>query len=216
MTNCAAPGRRVVPQNSSGVCQVAPVESFVYAAKSSAEKSLRSSSNSEKSKFAKEGWKWADDCLLRFKGNTECLYYRALNTGLYYRVTKLGYQKGLKQMEKDLLRVIKQDESYNFGGAYRILGNIYLKAPSFSLSKKSITKDLDLADTYADKAMKISSTYLENQLLRAWVDLEIGNDERAKSLLKNIKFQFEKKPDNSLTPNEEKDYQRVLKELSKL
>lgn len=216
LINCAGPGSQTAPKSTAEVCSVAPLENFVFAAKSSAEKSQRAVGNAEKAKFAKEGIKWSDDCLVRFKKTPACLYYRALNTGLYYKVSKLGYQKGLKQMQLDLQEVIKLEESFSYGGAYRILGNIYFKAPSFSLAKNAVTKDIDLADHYADQAMRISSIHLENQLLRALVDLELGNEERAKSLLKNVKLQFEKKDFNSLTTDQKKDYQRVKKELSKL
>ena len=118
-----------------------------------------------------------------FNRSAGCHFYRAVNTGLYYEATALGYQKGLKVMIADALRVIELEPTYEKGGAYRLLGNIYLKAP-LSASKWRGTRDLEKAKKQALLALEVDAGDPENQLLWGLIHYEEGDFEEAAPYLR--------------------------------
>lgn len=135
---------------------------------------------------AKKGVDWANKCVASFPREAGCYYYRAVNTGLYYEAASLNYQKGLRSMIADCHKVMQLDAAYDGGGAYQILGNIYLKVPEFSLSKKSITRDLDQAHAHAQKALEIDPQNADNQFLWAQVLYADENYGEAVPFLKQV------------------------------
>ena len=112
----------------------------------------------------------------QFKEEAAGYYYRAVNTGLYLEASPLGYQKAVQQMAEDSQKVLQLNPSFDEGGAYRILGNLYLKLPSFSLTKKGMTRDLDKARDYAAKALKVSPSNKDNRQLMAEVSAKLKRD----------------------------------------
>lgn len=167
----------------------------------------------QKISYSKKGIDLSNQCVEFFPKEVGCYYYRAVNTGLYYETTGIGYQKGLKKMIKDLKTVINLDDSYEEGGAYQILGNIYLHVPSFSLSKNSVTKDINKAYLYAQKAMKKNPKNLENRFLLAEVLLEMGDDEEAYEYLIKLKEDYPKK--FPLNWHDKKNIKKIKSLLSK-
>lgn len=141
---------------------------------------------------ARKGISWGEKCVELSPQEPGCYFYRAVNTGLYYEAAPLNYQKGLKKIIRDCQKVIALDPTYDGGGAYRILGNIYLKVPSFALSKKAIRKDVDLAARYAGEALAIDPKNSDNRLLWAEILMEQERFEEAAPLLKELKNDFEK------------------------
>ena len=104
-----------------------------------------------------------------------CAYYHIVLTGLYYKYHVLGYQSGLASMVDEAQALIALDPSYEDGGVYRVLGSIYLNAPSFSFKPKAILKDLDTAYTYAQSALTLAPQNPENLLLLAKILWEKQN-----------------------------------------
>lgn len=173
-------------------CDTWKIENLTYASQKASEDSMSESIPQKKMEYAKKGILWADRCIHSFPDSAACYYYRAVNTGLYYKVKGLGYQGGLKEIIADCQKVVSLDPRFEAGGGYRILGNIYLKVPSFALSKNSIVKDMARAKNYAKQALDVDSFDLENRLLWADVLLEEGNYEEAKTYFKSLQEDYAK------------------------
>lgn len=169
---------------------------LVHASQLSAEQSMQATTPKEKILYSKKGLDWAEKCVASFPREAGCYFYRAVNRGLYIETTMLKYQKGLKKMIEDCHRVIELDKSYDQGGAYRILGNIYLKAPAFTLSKKSIRKDIEKAEEFAKEAIEIDDHELENRLLWAEVLFEKEEYEQARDILQKVVVDLQKQKAN--------------------
>ncbi len=122
---------------------------------------------SERLKLAQAGLLYAEKCLKLSAEEVPCLYYHALNQGLFIKNHIPNYQKGLRRIVADCEAVIRLDERFEHGGCYRILGNIYEQAPSFALDPKSVTQDLDKSVEYLKKAVEIDPNYPLNQLFLA-------------------------------------------------
>lgn len=133
--------------------------------------------------LASQGKDWAEQCLKDadeearrgehgkpvnarlVASKAPCAYYHIVFTGLYYKIKIVGYQKGLRTMVSDAETVIALDPTIEDGGVYRVLGNIYLRSPSFSLKDTPVLRDLDKAKTYAENALAIAPNNPENLLL---------------------------------------------------
>jgi hypothetical protein len=139
-------------------------EKLLVASRSAAHKSMKSSSNKDAKVEAQTGSKYAELCLEQMPENAGCYYWRAVNTGLYYSIHIIGYQRGIKQMISDCKNVIKLEPGYEQAGAYRMLGQLYTQLPQTAGRPDSITRDLTLADEYLKKSIKIAPDYPDNRL----------------------------------------------------
>ena len=145
-------------------------------------------------KRSHEGIVYAEKCLKVAPETPACLYFHALNTGTYIKNHIPNYQKGLHQMVSNCETLNRVRPDFEHAGCYRILGNIYAQAPSFSLNPKNITQDLDRSVEYLEEAVKLAPDYALNRLFLAKSLLETGQDERAKGELKA----FDALPKNGL------------------
>ncbi len=143
------------------------VEEFIKVSQESSQRSQDAQSRKDKMTWAEHGRSVAEQCLMRFPEEPGCYYYHAINIGLYYEARIIGYQKGIQQMIADCEQVIKFDPEYDHGGAYRILGQLYTKLPQTVGRPDSITRDLDKAETYLKRAVRIAPDYPENQIFMA-------------------------------------------------
>jgi len=150
------------------------------------EESRKSSENAEKIKsrkmkkrFTRHGIKVATTCIDKAPKFPGCYYYRAVNTGLYYKVKVIGYQRGLKKMIKDSKMVLKLDPDFAYGGAYRILAQIYTHVPLTAARVGDITRNLELAKEYLEKSKQIAPDYPENSLYLSEVLLDLGETKKA-------------------------------------
>lgn len=139
----------------------------------------------EKARLAKEGMAAADDCVMKNPEEAGCYYYRALNTGAYYEAHVIGYQDGLKSMIRDCEKVIALDDKFDHGGGYRTIGKILTDVPETTISKNGVTRDLDKAIEYLEKAVQIDGAYPENQLYLADALFEAGQMKEAIAVLSN-------------------------------
>lgn len=183
---------------------------LLAASHESALKSMNSTNPKDKVRYASQGMNWADQCI-RFE-HAGCYFYRAVNTGLYYEVSPIGYQKGLNQMVRDCLRVLELEPGFENGGAYRILGNIYLKSPSFSFKKGAVLKDLEKAKKYAEKALLVASEDVENRFLMAEVLVEEGNLAEAHAILSSLIYP-KKRPTTWYDKTNYKKIERLYRKL---
>lgn len=175
--------------------------------------SIQNKNLNQAKQLAQLGFSASDRCLTFQKNQKECLYFRALNLGRYYQIHIFGYQDGLKQMIQDLTKVNTLDDHYDAAGAYRTLGVIYAKAPSFSPFKKSITQDLDLSQNYLQKAVQFSPEYALNHLFLAQTYEQLENHFGTRQEL--LLFQKLKNPQelNIHYPDWQRDEENLIKKL---
>lgn len=140
---------------------------LVEAARNAAHASMKAKTRREAKEIAEKGIEHAERCLMSTPEEPGCYYWRAINTGLYYKIHIIGYQKGVKRMISDCNKVIEIDPKYDHAGAYRILGELYTKLPQTAGRPDSITRDLDLAEDYLRKAVRLAPEYPENHLALA-------------------------------------------------
>ncbi|MBX7147650.1 tetratricopeptide repeat protein [bacterium] len=158
----------------------------------------------------------AENCVKRFPDEAGCYFYRAVLRGLYIETTGLGYQKALVQMVKDAKKVLEMNPTYDAGGAYRLLGNIYLKVPGMALAEEGIIKDADQAYQYALQAMALSPEHPDNRQLLGEVLMEQGKKEEARGVLEPLLAEYEKKSPKTLHDKEViRDLQKLLAKISK-
>lgn len=168
-------------------------------------------SRKERLAVSSAGISIASECVNEEPGNPACYYYRAVNTGLYYQSKIIGYQKGIREMIADCRTIMSIDENYAYGGAHRILGQIYTELPNTSITRGGVTRDLELAEDYLNRAIEIAPDYPENYISIAKTYLEMDENDKAAASLKKAR---------SLLPRWKKhrDYsywKRDIMELSK-
>lgn len=142
-------------------------QKFVAASRDAALAALQERNNGKAKDLAQQGRDYAERCLMTAPEEPGCYYWRAVNTGVYYRLHVLGYQTGVKQMIADCEKVIELDPRYDHGGAYRILGQLYTQLPQTGGRPDSITRDLSKAEEALRKAVQLSPDYPENHLALA-------------------------------------------------
>lgn len=200
----------------STFCPAWTKEYLLRAAMAESIRSLNATQPAQKIEFAKRGMEWAERCVRLFPKTPGCYFYRAVNTGLYYESFIIGYQKGLKRIIKDCVRVNELDVAYEGGGAYRILGEIYLRAPPFVLSRKSVTRDLEKASQFILKAIEINPSHVENRLLWGEVLFNQEKYSEAKKILSAALLDFPRKRSFTLRDGSElKRLRRLLLQVEK-
>lgn len=164
LSGCAKP-RETSPTHLGGMGP--GVEHLIAASRDAAHRSMRESNRSKAKEEAERGVEFAERCLKLTTLDPGCYYWRAINTGLYYRAYVVGYQRGVKKMIDDCKKVISLNDNYDQAGAYRVLGEIYTQLPQTGGTADSVTRDLDLAEKYLRQAVLIAPDYPENHLALA-------------------------------------------------
>jgi tetratricopeptide (TPR) repeat protein len=98
-------------------------------------------------------------------------YYLALNLGQLARTKMLGALKLINEMEREFKTSIELDQKFDYAGALRALGALYMETPSWSIGSKTkaranFEKALELAPNYPDNYL----TFME--ALLNWKDRE--------------------------------------------
>ncbi|MCW5961078.1 MAG: hypothetical protein KIS76_13025 [Pyrinomonadaceae bacterium] len=126
--------------------------------------------------WGKKGLAVDEDCL-------EANFWLAVNYGLY------GQEKGIMQSLslinpiKDLAeKCIELDESYFYGGPWRILGRLYDKAPGFPFSIGNVDKAVECLEN----AVRLGPKFYLNHLYLADAYLSNRNKAKAKEHLEWI------------------------------
>ncbi|MBN1282756.1 MAG: tetratricopeptide repeat protein [Proteobacteria bacterium] len=153
---------------------VARPQAMLQASRSAAESALREPGRGDKQGLAEKGIEAAERCLMAAPENPGCYYWRAVNTGIYHSVRIAGYQRGVKRMVADCEKIIQIDPGYENAGAYRMLGQIYTKLPQTAIHPGSVTRDIELAESYLRKAVQLAPGYPENRLALAEALFENG------------------------------------------
>lgn len=138
----------------------------------------------QKSQWARQGMRYAAACLKKQPEHTGCLYYQAVNQGLELETHSGAISRGLKNMIANFKSVIEREPGYDEGGAYLALSYVYLKMPSLTVLGKDLRRDLDLAQTYADKALAVAPKNPENLKLAGEVAYKKKNFTQALTYFK--------------------------------
>lgn len=110
----------------------------------------------EQKHLAKTGLDLAEECLKKNLKSAPCYYYRGIARALYYGHSPFGYVKRVRLMLSDWEMALKLDPTFDNGGPYRMLAEIYRDLPSF-FGPKDLRKDLKKALYYAEKSIEISN-----------------------------------------------------------
>lgn len=162
--------------------------------------------------LARKGMQFAERCSELDPRNAPCHFYNALNTGMYYEAKVVGYEKGMARIVSEAEHAAKLDPAYEEGGAYRILGRLYLKAPSFSLSDDAVTRDLDKSRDFLSRAVEIAPHYPENRLFLAETLVELEEAEAAQEQLNMARESLEK---NHFEDDDIEEWQKLMMNLEK-
>ncbi len=147
------------------------------------QKARNAQQKSEKLKWSQAGMAYSEKCLKFQADEPLCLYYGVLNRGVFVQNHIFDYQKSLRLMVAQCEALIAVDPNFQHAGCYRILGNIFSKAPAFSLNPKNISQDLDKASEYFQQAVKLSPDYALNHLFLARNLAALGNKAEAQQQL---------------------------------
>jgi tetratricopeptide (TPR) repeat protein len=102
-------------------------------------------------------------------------YYLAMNLGQLARTKSLGALKIVTQMEQEFDLVLDLDPDFDFAGADRNLGLLYLDAPGWPLSVGSKAK----AREHLQKALKRAPDFPENHLNLIEAEITWGDKKEA-------------------------------------
>jgi len=97
--------------------------------------------------------------------------YLGLNLGQLARTKLWGALSLLDDMEATWLKAIELDPKFNYAGAHRAVGLLYLEAPGWPISLGSHAK----ARQHLKKAVELSPDYPDNQL--CWLEALLKWDE---------------------------------------
>lgn len=114
----------------------------------------------ERETIAKEGIQACRQALARKGDLAPAYYYLALNLGQLARTRMLGALPLVDQMEQALKRAARLEPQFDFAGAHRGLGLLYLEAPGWPVSIGNRRRAREQLET----AVKLSPEYPENHL----------------------------------------------------
>lgn len=159
---CAAP--KFIPHD---IDQLKTSQELGFASQQAYQKAKIQTEKKEKLKFAHAGIVYSEKCLKKVSEETLCLYYNVLNRGLYIKNHIPDYQKSLRVMIAHCETLLELDPGYQHAGCYRVLGNVYAKAPSFSMNPKNVTRDLEKSQRLLKEAVRLAPDYALNHLFLA-------------------------------------------------
>lgn len=168
-------------ETTSAICPQLDAKGLFKKSLQRSEEAQNSGNLRDKAKLAEQGLEFANRCLVMESKNVGCLYYRAVNRGLYLETKILGVKDELKLMMDDFLTVINLQPSYDHGGAFRALGTVYLRLPGVPILGTALSRDLDKAWDYAQKALRVAPDEAGNLLLVGEILMKKDDKEKAKT-----------------------------------
>ena len=134
---------------------------------------------SERADLAQQGINACKQALERAPNSAPLHYYLALNEGELARTKTFGALRLVDQMEREFLKAIELDASFDYAGPDRSLGLLYRDAPAFA-SIGSRTK----ARTHLERAVELAPLDPENRLDLIESELKWGDRKGARRELK--------------------------------
>ena len=120
--------------------------------------------------------------LARESNSAPSRYYLGMNLGQIAQTKRLSALDLVAQMETEFLLVKSLDPKFDFAGADRNLGLLYLDAPGWPLSIGNKAK----ARQHLDQCVTLAPEYPENWLNRIAAELRWGEHSRARDDLKSL------------------------------
>lgn len=140
---------------------------------------LAEGDSDKRAEAATKGLEVANCCLTAFPNDVGCTFYRGVHQGWLLDARIKNVKAGLQAMKADFVAVENRQPAFEGGAPARALGNLYLSLPALPLFGREFTRDLDLAQSYADKAMVISPKNPENLQLVGELALKRGDKVKA-------------------------------------
>lgn len=135
--------------------------------------------NARRAEIAQEGIEACKRGLEQAPSSAQLHYYLGLNLGELARTKSLGALRLVDQMEREFIKSIELDSSFDYAGAERSLGMLYRDAPSFaSIGSKS------KARIHLQRALELAPRYPENRLEVLESELKWGERKTARTELK--------------------------------
>lgn len=206
---CAAP--KSVPKDLSRL--KSPGE-LGLASKQAYEKARDLPGKQEKLEFSHAGILYSDKCLKMEPKKPICLFYNVLNRGIYIKNHIPYYQKSLRIMVANCETLNEVEPAYENAGCFRILGDIYAKAPSFSANPDNISRDTERSAQYLRQAVQLAPDYALNHLLLARSLAELGETAEAREQLKEFDRLNPSNLDN-IYPEWKKEREDLARKLQK-
>ncbi len=138
--------------------------------------------DAKRAKIADEGIAASRKVLQTDSNNVAAHYYLAMNLGQLARTKSLGALKIVTQMEAEFNVVLGLDPKFDYAGANRGLGMLYLDSPGWPLSIGNKSK----AREHLEKALKLSPDDPENHLNLIEANLKWGDKKAAAAGLKAL------------------------------
>lgn len=158
--------------------------------------------------FFNEGVECGKEGIAIDADSTEANFWLAANYGSY------GQEKGIMQslalvkpIKETAEKVLELDETYFYGGAHRVLGRLYHKAPGFPISIGSTKKAIE----HLEKAVSSGPKFFLNRIFLA--EAYISNRDKAKAR-EHLEFIINA-PLNKNHETEDEDYKRQAESLLK-
>jgi tetratricopeptide (TPR) repeat protein len=127
--------------------------------------------DTQRASIAEEGIAVSRRAIGRAPDSACARLYLGLNFGQLARTKLWGALGLLNDMEATWLKAIELDPKFNYAGAHRALGLLYLEAPGWPISLGSHAK----ARQHLKKAVELSPDYPDNQL--CWLEVLLKGDE---------------------------------------
>jgi len=140
---------------------------------------LAEGNSDKRADAAAKGLETANCCLAVFPNDAGCLFYRGVHQGWLLDARIKNVKAGLQAMKADFIAAENTQPGFEDGAPARALGNLYLNLPVLPLFGRAFTRDLVLAQSYADKAMGFSAKNPENWQLMGELALKRGDKAKA-------------------------------------
>jgi len=164
-----------------------------------------------KAALAGEGLGYAEYCLNKAPQNAGCLFYRAVNRGLWVEANTGNVAAQLHKMIADFNSAIQLNPSYDHGGAYRALGYIFLKLPALPVVGDDLHRDLEKAQTYANEALCVDGQDAENLKLAGEVAYAKQDFSKARTYFNQAQSQYCPNVQSPLLEQQMKDELKLKK-----
>jgi tetratricopeptide (TPR) repeat protein len=134
-------------------------------------------------RFASEGVRWAENALAENgKEDGDVYYYLAVNLGIAVKEHMALAVKNLDRLVSCLDKAIELSPDVNYGGPYRVLGMLYLKAPPWPRG----IGDGDRALELLHEAVHRHPEHPKNQIFYAQALWELEGEDEKKEIQKHL------------------------------
>ena len=160
--------------------------------------------------YYEKGVEYGEEGVEAEKDSLEANFWLAVNYGSYGNEKGIMKSLSLVSPIKNLAeKVIELDESYFYGGAWRVLGRLYNKAPGFPISIGDNKKALECLE----KALEFGPKFYLNHLFIAELYISTRKKDEAREHLEWILEAELNENHEREDENYKRDAEKLLKEL---